>query len=119
MATREIPFRPNLEGEFRARFYNAVSCIMKDTSASDIDALCSSEINWVENECVVNIVQRKKYRAVWYLFRDLIRASWRAEFKEGILYMRLSEITSENENSTKDYNWIFKKTWNRNCCRGN
>ena len=102
MATREIPFRPNLEGEFRARFYNAVSSINRETSVTEIDNLCSTEINWVENECVVNIVQRRKYRAVWYLFRDLIRASWKAEFKEGILYMRLSEIASDDDSSTKE-----------------
>jgi hypothetical protein len=102
MATREIPFRPNLEGEFRARFYNAVSSINRETSVTEIDDLCSAEINWVENECVVNIIQRRKYRAVWYLFRDLIRASWKAEFKEGILYMRLSEIASDDDSSTKE-----------------
>lgn len=27
MLNREIPFRPKLEGDFRIRFYTAVSCI--------------------------------------------------------------------------------------------
>lgn len=92
MATREIPFRPKLEGEFRTRFYKAVFPLQKDTSSTEIEAICAAEIAWVENECVVNITQRRKYRAVWYLFRDLVRASWRAEFKNGTLFMRLMEI---------------------------
>lgn len=92
MATREVPFRPKLEGEFRARFYNTVCQIKRDTDSTEIEKICAAEIVWVENECVVNITQRRKYRAVWYLFRDLVRASWQAEFKNGTLFMRLMEL---------------------------
>jgi len=97
MSTREIPFRPNLEGEFRARFYSAVSNIKKDTSSAEIEAICAAEIAWVENECVVNIIQRRKYRAVWYLFRDLLRTSWKTEFKDGTLFMRLVELGKSDD----------------------
>ena len=99
MATREIPFRPKLEGEFRTRFYNAVCRIKKDTSSAEIEEICAAEIAWVENEYVVNIIQRRKYRAVWYLFRDLVRASWEAEFKNGTLFMRLMELDEADDTS--------------------
>lgn len=97
MAAREIPFRPNLEGEFRTQFYNAVSNIKKDTSSAEIEAICAAELAWVEHEYIVNITQRRKYRAVWYLFRDLVRASWKAEFKNGTLYMRLLELDKPDD----------------------
>ena len=99
MATREIPFRPKLDGEFRTRFYNAVCRIKKDTSSAEIEEICAAEIAWVENEYVVNIIQRRKYRAVWYLFRDLVRASWEAEFKNGTLFMRLMELDEADDTS--------------------
>lgn len=97
MAIKEIPFRPRLEGTFRTRFYNAVCPIKRDTSSTEIEEICAGEIMWVENECVVNIAQRRKYRAVWYLFRDLVRASWRAEFKNGTLFMRLIELDEADD----------------------
>ena len=78
MVNREIPFRPRLEGEFRVRFYNAASKITEKTPTLTIVRVVEREIEWVENECQYNIEQRKKYRAVWLLFRDLIRASWKS-----------------------------------------
>lgn len=68
MINKEIPFRPRLEGEFRVRFYNAVSVITDSTPTLTIAKIADGEINWVENECTYNIEQRKKYRAVWLLF---------------------------------------------------
>lgn len=78
MINREIPFRPRLEGEFRVRFYNAASEITEKTPTLTIARIAEREIEWVEKDCQYNIEQRKKYRAVWFLFRDLIRASWKA-----------------------------------------
>ncbi len=37
-------------------------------------------IEWVENDCIYNIDQRRKYRAIWFLLKDLINASYRAEY---------------------------------------
>lgn len=37
MLNREIPFRPRLEGDFRIRFYNAVSGINEETSPLEIE----------------------------------------------------------------------------------
>ena len=90
MINREIPFRPKLEGDFRIRFYNAVSCINEETSPLEIERISNDEITWVEEECTYNLEQRKKYRAVWMLFRDLSRASWKACYRDGVLYMSLS-----------------------------
>ena len=66
MLNREIPFRPRLEGDFRVRFYNAVSNITKSTPLTEIEQIAETEINWVTNDCTFNLDQRKKYRAVWY-----------------------------------------------------
>ena len=99
MLNREIPFRPRLEGDFRIRFYNAVSRITEDTSLADIENIADEEIKWVTSECTFNLDQRKKYRAIWFLFRDLIHASWKAMYRDGVLYMNLPIL---NGNSTHD-----------------
>ena len=97
---KEIPFRPKLEGEFRVRFYNAVSEITEVTPTLRIAAIADAEINWVEKECTYNLEQRKKYRAVWFLFRDLIRASWKANYRDGVLYMSLPSLNGSDFHDT-------------------
>lgn len=92
MLNREIPFRPKLEGDFRVRFYNAVSEIDEQTSPIDVEKIAEDEIAWVQDVCTYNLGQRKKYRAVWMLFRDLTRASWKACYRDGILYMSLPTL---------------------------
>lgn len=92
MLNREIPFRPKLEGDFRVRFYNAVSEINEQTSLIDVEKIAEKEIFWVQDICTYNLVQRKKYRAVWMLFRDLTRASWKACYRDGVLYMSLPTL---------------------------
>lgn len=100
MINREIPFRPRLEGEFRVRFYNAASEITEKTPTLVIARITEQEIQWVENECQYNIEQRKKYRAVWLLFRDLIRAYWKACYRDGVLYMRLPTLKGTDMHDT-------------------
>ncbi len=92
MLNREIPFRPKIEGDFRVRFYNAVSAITEQTSPLEIERIANDEITWVQNVCTYNLGQRKKYRAVWMLFRDLTRASWKACYRDGVLYMSLPSL---------------------------
>ena len=58
----------------------------------DIEKISNDEITWVEEECTFNLEQRKKYRAVWMLFRDLTRASWKACYRDGVLYMSLPSL---------------------------
>lgn len=100
MINKEIPFRPRLEGEFRVRFYNAASEITEMTPTLDIVKIAEREISWVENDCQYNIEQRKKYRAVWFLFRDLIRASWKACYRDGVLYMSLPTLNGADMHDT-------------------
>lgn len=100
MINKESPFRPKLEGEFRVRFYNAVSEITEITPTLRIIAIADNEIEWVENECTYNLEQRKKYRAIWLLFRDLIRASWKACYREGVLYMSLPSLNGSDLHET-------------------
>lgn len=92
MLNREIPFRPKLEGDFRVRFYDAVSNIVDGISPLEIERLVNRELVWVEEVCTYNLSQRKKYRAIWMLFRDLTRASWKAYYRDGILYMSLPSL---------------------------
>lgn len=54
MLNREIPFRPRLEGDFRVRFYNAVSSINENTSLFKIEEIANDEIEWVQDECTYN-----------------------------------------------------------------
>lgn len=94
MAGKQIPFRPKLEGDFNNRFYRAVSGITASTNANTILEIAETEIKWVENDCYYNIEQRRKYRAIWYLLKDLINASYRAEYRNGTLMMSLPSVSS-------------------------
>ena len=93
MVGRQIPFRPKLEGDFKNRFYQAVSVINSNTDPDDIITIAETEIDWVENECFYNLEQRKKYRAIWYLLKDLINASYKAEYRDGTLMMSLPSVS--------------------------
>ena len=46
MATKQIPFRPKLEGDFKNRFYQVVSVISAETPPEDIIHLAEEEIQW-------------------------------------------------------------------------
>ena len=112
MINREIPFRPRLEGEFRIRFYNAASEITEKTPTLTIEKITEREIEWVENDCQYNIEQRKKYRAVWFLFRDLIRASWKACYRTGVLYMSLPTLNgAEMHDATSPEVKALLRSW--------
>lgn len=91
MVNRTIPFRPKLEGIFRKRFYDTAAEMKTENS----DELIARELDWVENICTFNFQQRRKFRAVWFLLRDLLNASWNVSFQAGVL--ELSMPTLENE----------------------
>lgn len=111
MLNREIPFRARLEGDFRVRFYNAVSSINENTSLFKIEEIANDEIEWVQDECTYNLEQRKKYRAIWMLFRDLTRASWKACYRDGVLYMSLPSLngTGFHDNSSPEVKSLLRK----------
>lgn len=115
-----IPFRPRLEGEFRARFHSVASHINSATTQDEIEALVEKELYWVEKECRVNLSQRKKYRAVWMLFRDLTRASWRGNYIDGSLEMSLPDVdnlsgTNRSLSDKKKYmrSWMLESRLER------
>jgi DNA replication protein DnaC len=66
--------------------------------------MISIELDWVEKICSYNIDQRRRYRAVWLLLRDLIRASWTACFHTGVLELSLpsQDFKSKNRPSLSD-----------------
>jgi hypothetical protein len=99
MRNKTISFRPKLEGAFRTRFYDTASKINASTSQAVLDKYISDELDWVENVCVTNIEQRKKYRAVWLLLRDLVRASWSACYRDGIFELSLPTLNAESINA--------------------
>lgn len=111
MLNREIPFRPRLEGDFRVRFYNAVSGINEETSLIEIERISVGEISWVEEECTYNLEQRKKYRAIWMLFRDLTRASWKACYRDGVLYMSLPSLNGDMHNVSSPEIKMHLRSW--------
>lgn len=94
ITNKAIPFRPKLEGEFRTKFYTAVQNITEETRTTELERIAAEEVYWAEHVCSVNLAQRKKYRAVWMLLRDLIRASWKACYRDGVLEMRLPSLDS-------------------------
>jgi len=98
MSNKAIPFRPRLEGYFRSRFYTRASEINEQSKPSDIEKMITSEIQWVETQCNFNNSQRRRYRAIWLLLRDLIRSSWRACFRDGVLEMRLPSLDAHDIN---------------------
>lgn len=99
MVNKTIPFRPKIEGVFRTRFYAVVSTINNQTTPTILEELIARELHWVEKECLYNIEQRRKYRAVWLLLRDLTRVSWSACFRSGVL--ELSPVTHDSKHDSK------------------
>jgi hypothetical protein len=61
---------------------------------ANIEELIGDELHWVENVCNYNINQRRKYRAVWLLLRDLVRASWNACYRDGVVELSLPTLDS-------------------------
>ena len=112
ITNKSIPFRPKLEGEFRTRFYTVVQQINENTKTSELEKIAAQEVHWAEHECTVNLAQRKKYRAVWMLLRDLIRASWKACYREGVLEMRLPTLDkSELEGNSLSEMKSLLRSW--------
>jgi hypothetical protein len=76
-------------------------------NAANSDELIVRELGWVENICTFNFQQRRKFRAVWFLLRDLLNASWNVSFQSGVL--ELSMPTLENEELHDDAAIAAKK----------
>jgi hypothetical protein len=93
-----VPFRPRLEGDFRHRFYEQASRIKRYTLPEELEDIVRTEVEWAEVACRGgNINQRKRYRAIWLFLRDLVRAGWKSEFHNGVLEMRLPQLSKDEE----------------------
>lgn len=89
------PFRPNIHGVFLERFQEkAMHLVEKNNIKIIIEDLATAEYNWATFESEINPRQRKIYRSVWLVLRDLIRVGWRARWNDGNL-----EITPPNDHS--------------------
>lgn len=97
-----VSFIPQIDGEFKSRFYNAVKAFTKDLPPAEKCKIAEQEIYWVENECRMNLNQRKRYRAIWSLLKDLINGSWNAEFINGVLYMRMPQVITPKDAKGND-----------------
>ena len=96
---KEVAFSPKLEGLFRTRFYEKAQ-LLHDIDSTD--SISKEEVRWVEKECTTNLRQRKIYRAVWFLLRDLVKAHWVPRFRDGKLILtmpNLMELLSKNSDS--------------------
>jgi len=91
---RTIPFRPKLEGVFRNRFHAVAARFPeRDASVETVKRLVAEELAWVEDECAHSLSQRKRYRAIWLLLRDLVQSSWMVGYRAGVVELRLPELT--------------------------
>ncbi len=103
-----VPFRPNLQGIFRERFYEKIQIFDNESLTTlDIAEIVKIEVEWVSNDCNINIEQREIYRAAWLLLRDLIRTGWIYELREGVLELTLpsaenTSVTQEQMKKIKD-----------------
>lgn len=98
---KEVAFSPKLEGLFRTRFYEKAQ-LLHDIDSTD--SISKEEVLWVENECTTNLRQRKIYRAVWFLLRDLVKAHWVPRFRDGKLILtmpNLMELLSKHSDSVQ------------------
>ena len=98
---KEVAFSPKLEGLFRTRFYEKAQ-LLHDIDSTD--SISKEEVQWVENECTTNLRQRKIYRAVWLLLRDLVKAHWVPRFRDGKLILtmpNLMELLSKHSDSVQ------------------
>lgn len=108
-----VPFRPNLHGIFRERFYKKISIFENKTlNNEDIAEIVNREVEWVTDECNVNLGQRQIYRAAWVLLRDLLRTGWLYNINSGVLELTLP---SSNCTSVSQDEIIKIKQQLRNC----
>lgn len=83
MLGKYYPYRPNLQGTFLERFQETAFFLTQTADITTaIENISLQEYNWATNEAKVNPRQRKIYRAVWVLLRDLLRVGWTCRWYE-------------------------------------
>lgn len=109
MNRKFYPYRPNLDGEFRDRFYDKAKELGELKNHQSIEVLSQQEYKWATSEIMVNPKQRKIYRAVWMLLRDLLRVGWSSRWFDGNL-----ELSPPEENDKPKQNQQANKMAIRN-----
>lgn len=80
------PFRPALQGVFLERFHTVVRQLcLSANPATEIPAVALEEYRWASNSIQINPQQRRVYRAIWLLLRDLLRARWICRWRHAVL----------------------------------
>jgi hypothetical protein len=111
MFEKYYPYRPNLQGNFLKRFNEKAKQLANEKNIIDaIEKTAINEYNWATFEVKVNSRQRKIYRAIWLLLRDLIRVGWSCRW-----YDQSLEIAPPSEVMfDKDYDINLAKSRTRN-----
>lgn len=92
---RFYPFRPNLSGRFMARFIEATTELANDPN--EAGNVIVREITWAISDTTLNVRQRRMYRAIWLLLRDLLRVGWSCRVHE-----RVFEVAPPNHEQDLD-----------------
>lgn len=79
---RFYPFRPSLNGPFAARFAEATGKLC--ASPKSFEQLALDECEWARVHARLNIRQRRAYRAIWLVLRDLLRVGWAPRLEAGV-----------------------------------
>jgi len=99
--TEFIPFRPALHGPFATRFYDQARQLVeicKDKNGKlslQAEELIEGEVDWAVSEMSVNPQQRRVYRAVWYVLRDLLHVGWSVRWQSEILQIAPPQIAEK------------------------
>ena len=85
MTNEYVPFRPALDGPFAKRFYDQIAYLAESgITYPEIESTVEEETSWAY-EAKANPKQRRIYRAIWLLFRDLLRVGWSYRWVGGTL----------------------------------
>lgn len=97
-----IAFRPALTGPFATRFYEtARELALNQPSLAEFNNRLEKELIWATDVQKINVPQRRIYRAVWMLFRDLVRVGWRYRWLAGTL--EVGPPTDENGSTAVEH----------------
>lgn len=105
MIKHYFPFRPALDGPFAARFYKQVKELAESpTSNGQMEQVVVNEVDWATRSTTANPAQRRVYRAVWLLFRDLVRIGWSYRWNDGTVEVAAPSIgdTTEDDSDIRD-----------------
>lgn len=81
-----------------ARFAEASSRLCEDAAA--VESVINGEVAWAHDGVQHNVRQRRAYRAIWLILRDLIRVGWQFRTHENVF--ELAPPSYSEANGTED-----------------